>query len=235
MKQKIKPIQLVRAVIQLIAFLTVPALFVTVFSAIGGIVTALIGGSFTFSTYLGSLMLVLGIFTVILIWGRFFCGFICSFGAMQDLLHTAGTLIPWKVKVPETADKWLKKLKYAVLMFIAIGVWGFSVSGDAVWSPWTVFGIYTSVSAWSSLQYFATLGGVLLILIMIGSLFVERFFCKYLCPLGALFSLTARFRFYPLKRQSAKCGNCKLCTAKCPIISRICASGSCWSSCGSTR
>ena len=217
MKQKVKPIQVIRVIIQLIAFLTVPALFVTVFSAIGGVVTALVGGSFSISAYLGSIMFVLGIFTATLIWGRFFCGFICSFGAMQDLLHAAGALIPWKVKVPETADKWLKKLKYAVLLFIAAGVWGFSVTGDTVWSPWAVFGIYTSVSAWSSLQYFATLGGGLLILIMIGSLFVERFFCKYLCPLGALFSLTARFRFYPLKRQSAKCGSCKLCATKCPM------------------
>ena len=217
MKQKVKPIQVIRVIIQLIAFLTVPALFVTVFSAIGGVVTALVGGSFSISAYLGNIMFVLGIFTATLIWGRFFCGFICSFGAMQDLLHAAGALIPWKVKVPETADKWLKKLKYAVLLFIAAGVWGFSVTGDTVWSPWAVFGIYTSVSAWSSLQYFATLGGGLLILIMIGSLFVERFFCKYLCPLGALFSLTARFRFYPLKRQSAKCGSCKLCATKCPM------------------
>ena len=217
MKQKIKPIQIVRAIIQLIAFLTVPALFVTFFSALGGIVKALIGGSFTFSAYLGSIMFVLGIFTATLIWGRFFCGFICSFGAMQDLLHAVGKLIPWNIKVPETADKWLKKFKYAVLLFIAVGVWGFSVTGDTVWSPWTVFGMYTSVGAWSSLQYFATLGGMFLILIMIGSLFVERFFCKYLCPLGALFSLTARFRFYPLKRQSAKCGSCILCAAKCPM------------------
>ena len=82
MKHKIKPIQLLRAIIQLIAFLTVPALFVTLFSAIGSIITALIGGSFTFSTYLGSIMFVLGFFLVTLIWGRFFCGFICSFGAM---------------------------------------------------------------------------------------------------------------------------------------------------------
>ena len=217
MKHKIKPIQLIRTIIQIIAFLTVPALFVTVFSAIGGIVAALIGGTFAFSEYLGSIMFVLGIFTVTLIWGRFFCGFICSFGAMQDLLHAVGRLIPWKIKVSETADKWMKKLKYAVLLFVVIGVWGCSVTGDSVWSPWTVFGIYTSVSAWSSLRYFATLGGVLLILIMIGSLFIERFFCKYLCPLGALFSLTARFRFYPLKRQSSKCGSCKLCAAKCPM------------------
>ena len=49
MKQKVKPIQVIRVIIQLIAFLTVPALFVTVFSMIGGVVTALVGGSVSIS------------------------------------------------------------------------------------------------------------------------------------------------------------------------------------------
>jgi len=217
MKKKISPIQIVRAVIQLIAFVTVPALFITIFSSIGGIITSIAGGSFVLLDNLGRLVLILGVFLITLVWGRFFCGFICSFGAMQDLLNFIGKLIPFKVKVPEKADKWLKLLKYSVLAFVAIGVWCFSVTGDTVWSPWTVFGIYSSLSGWSSLKYFLTLGGALLLLIIIGSLFIERFFCRYLCPLGALFSLVSRFRIYSLNRKPEKCGNCKLCTAKCSM------------------
>lgn len=217
MKNKISSIQIVRAVIQLIAFLTVPALFITIFSSIGEIISSIAGGSFVLLDNLGRLVLILGVFLITLVWGRFFCGFICSFGAMQDLLNSIGKLIPFKIKVPEKADKWLKLLKYAVLAFVAVGVWGFSVTGDTVWSPWTVFGIYSSLSGWSSLKYFLTLGGALLLLIIIGSLFIERFFCRYLCPLGALFSLVARFRIYSLNRKPEKCGNCKLCTSKCSM------------------
>ncbi|WP_051411267.1 4Fe-4S binding protein [Ruminococcus flavefaciens] len=217
MKKKLSPIQIVRAVIQLIAFVTVPALFITVFSATGSIIISIIGSTFVLTDYLGSLLLVLGVFLVTIIFGRYFCGFICSFGAMQDLLYAFGKLIPFKVKIPEKADKYIKFLKYAVLAFVAVGVWGFSVTGSVVWSPWTVFGIYTSLDAWSSLEYFLTLGGVLLLLIIIGSLFIERFFCKYLCPLGAIFSLLSRTRLYPIKRRSEECGNCKLCTSKCSM------------------
>lgn len=217
MKKKLSPIQIVRAVIQLIAFVTVPALFITVFSATGSIIISIIGSTFVLTDYLGSLLLVLGVFIVTIIFGRYFCGFICSFGAMQDLLYAFGKLIPFKVKIPEKADKYIKFLKYAVLAFVAVGVWGFSVTGSVVWSPWTVFGIYTSLDAWSSLEYFLTLGGVLLLLIIIGSLFIERFFCKYLCPLGAIFSLLSRTRLYPIKRRSEECGNCKLCTSKCSM------------------
>ena len=217
MKNKISSIQIVRAVIQLIAFITVPALFITIFSSIGEIISSIAGGSFVLLDNLGRLVLILGVFLMTVVWGRFFCGFICSFGAMQDLLNSIGKLIPFKIKVPEKADKWLKLLKYAVLAFVAVGVWGFSVTGDTVWSPWTVFGIYSSLSGWSSLKYFLTLGGALLLLIIIGSLFIERFFCRYLCPLGALFSLVSRFRIYSLNRKPEKCGNCKLCTSKCSM------------------
>ena len=217
MKNKISSIQIVRAVIQLIAFITVPALFITIFSSIGEIISSIADGSFVLLDNLGRLVLILGVFLMTVVWGRFFCGFICSFGAMQDLLNSIGKLIPFKIKVPEKADKWLKLLKYAVLAFVAVGVWGFSVTGDTVWSPWAVFGIYSSLSGWSSLKYFLTLGGALLLLIIIGSLFIERFFCRYLCPLGALFSLVSRFRIYSLNRKPEKCGNCKLCTSKCSM------------------
>ena len=215
--KKISPTQIVRTVIQLIAFVTVPALFIIVFSSTGGIITSIAGGSFVLSENIGRIILILGVFLITLVWGRFFCGFICSFGTMQDLLNSIGKLIPFKIKVSEKADKWLKLLKYAVLAFVAVGVWGFSVTGDTVWSPWTVFGVYSSFSGWSSLKYFLTLGGVFLLLIIIGSLFIERFFCRYLCPLGALFALVSRFRIYSLNRKPDKCGNCKLCTSKCSM------------------
>ena len=217
MKKKISPLQIVRAVIQLIAFVTVPALFITIFSSVGNIVMSLIGGSFVLSENLGSIILVLGVFLVTIVFGRYFCGFVCSFGAMQDLLAAIGRLIPFKARIPEKADKWLKYAKFAVLAFVAVGVWGFSVTGDAVWSPWTVFGMYSSLSGWSSLRYFLTLGGAFLLLIIIGSLFIERFFCKYLCPLGAMFALASKTRLNPIKRKSEKCGSCRLCTAKCPM------------------
>ena len=119
MRKKLHPIQLVRAVIQLISFVTVQALFIAIFSSIGTVITSITGGSFVFTDNLGRTILVVGVFLATLVWGRFFCGFICSFGAMQDLLNAAGELMPFRGKVPEKADKWLKLLKYAVLAFVA--------------------------------------------------------------------------------------------------------------------
>ena len=217
MNKKISPVQIVRTVIQLIAFITVPALFITIFSSTGELITSIAEGSFTLSDNFGKLILIAGTFIITLVWGRFFCGFICSFGAMQDLFNAIGKLIPFKINIPEKADKYLKLLKYAVLAFALAGLCGFSFTEDPLWNPWTVFGIYSSVSGWSSIKYFLTLGGALLLLIIAGSLFIERFFCRYFCPLGALFSIVSHFRVYSIKRRPDKCGNCRLCTARCSM------------------
>ena len=205
--------------IQLIAFILIPGFFITVFSAIGSIFTSIIGGTFEFSEQMANIFMLLAVFLITFIWGRFFCGFICSFGAMQDLLWFFGKRIPFRPVISQKGDRVLKLLKYGVLLFIVFGVWVFAIPGDTVWSPWTVFGMYTSpVKGFSSELMFLSIGGALLLVIIIGSLFVERFFCKYLCPLGALFALASRFRIFKLKRDSSQCsGRCRVCTRKCSM------------------
>lgn len=66
-----------------------------------------------------------------------------------------------------------------------------------------------------------TVGFAVLLAIVVGSLFVERFFCRYLCPLGALFAVVSRKRFYKIRRQSDSCTNCGLCTRACSMGIRI--------------
>ena len=68
--------------------------------------------------------------------------------------------------------------------------------------------------------------------IMLGSVLIERFFCRYLCPLGAIFALVSRFRRFRIKKPREKCGECRLCTWKCSMgipLNRcdVIASGEC--------
>lgn len=218
MKKKIQTIQLIRAGIQLISFILAPALFIRIFSAIGDIYKAVIGGSFVFGEQIGNIVLVAAAFIITFIWGRFFCGFVCSFGAMQDLLWLAGRHFKLP-RLPEKADAVLKYAKYAVLAFVVLGVWTFALPGDTVWSPWAVFGMYAS--PWKGVPdelLFLSVGGIMLAIIIVGSLFFERFFCKYLCPLGALFTLASHFRIFRLKRNAAGCHEkCTVCTRKCSM------------------
>ena len=218
-KTKPAPVQIARAAIQLASFLLIPGLFITFFSSFSNVYRAVVAGTFTLSTGIADILIIVALLLVTLLWGRFFCGFLCSFGAMQDLLHLIGKRLPFRPVIYEKTDRALKYLKFAVLAFVVLGVWTFAVPGDAVWSPWTVFGMYAS--PWKGLPtqaVFLSAGGALLLLIMIGSLFVERFFCKYLCPLGAIFSLASRFRLFRIERKNGTCGgNCRVCTRKCSM------------------
>ena len=225
-------IQTVRVIIQILAFVLVPGLFISIFSSMGSIYTALISGSFTIAEYGGQIALLLGAIIITIIWGRFFCGFICSFGAFQDLMRAIGKRIFKDHRIPEKADRILKYLKFVILSFIILGVWTLGIMNDIVWSPWTVFGYYSDITVFGSMAYLFSLGGALLLLIMIGSMFTERFFCRYLCPLGAVFTLFGRIRLFKLRKKDGSCGNCRLCTSKCsmsiPVSEKECvASGEC--------
>ena len=218
-KSKIPPIAIARAAVQLVAFILVPGLFISVFSALGAIWKSILSSTFRFDEQAANILLLAVVFIVTAVWGRFFCGFICSFGALQDLLWLGGRNLPFRPVFSQKVDRVLKYLKYAVLLFIVIGVWTFGITGDTVWSPWTIFGMYAS--PWKgvpSLAMFLSVGGLLLLLTIIGSLLIERFFCKYLCPLGALFTLASHFRVFKLKRDSASCsGSCRVCSRKCSM------------------
>ena len=121
------------------------------------------------------------------------------------------------LKVNPKADRSLKLLKYLILVLIVIFIWTLAVPLSSTMNPWTVFGMYSSLSGWSSTNYLFTFGALSLLLIIIGSVLIERFFCRYLCPLGAIFALTSKFRLFRIKKPREKCGSCRLCTWKCSM------------------
>ena len=217
MKTKKRYLQIIRHTIQLISFIMVPGLFIILFTSIGSIAGALLAGTFTFSEYGNSLFLLLAVLIATAIFGRYFCGFICAFGSMQDVLRFGGKQLYKKKIVSEKADRWLKLLKYVVLAFIIIGVWILNVTGSLIWSPWTVFGLFTDFGNLPALSYVLSVGGLIFLGIMVGSFFIDRFFCRYLCPMGAVFSVISKFRVIRIKKPSSNCGNCRLCSAKCSM------------------
>ena len=81
--------------------------------------------------------------------------------------------------------------------------------------PWQVFGQYVSFGHWPGLKPLLSVGGILLLVIFIGSLFVQRFFCRYFCPMGAIYSLISRASFLKIDKPREGCGKCRLCTSKC--------------------
>ena len=218
-KRKINWVKVIRRAVQAAAFVLVPGLFISIFSAIKNIYMAAITGTFTVSAYLPQLFILLAVIPLTVVMGRFFCGFLCAFGSLGDFIWSISSRIrKKKMRISERADHVLKYFKYVLLLFIVIFVWtlgAVSIPADA--NPWSIFGMYTSISAWGNLAGFLSLGGALLLLIMAGSFFVERFFCRYMCPLGAIFAIISKLRLFKIAKPTTDCGSCKLCTRNCSM------------------
>ena len=216
--RKTNTTQLLRHTVQLISFLLFPGLFLTVFNALKDVVTALVTGTFAISALSGSLVTLAAVAGVTALWGRFFCGYLCTFGALQELLAFAGKkLLPGRRLVPEKVDRLLKYLKYGVLLAVVLLVWALQLPVDSGLSPWGVFGALLSGNMTVMAAAVPTVGFGLLLAILIVSLFVERAFCRYLCPLGALFTPLSAGRLFRIRRLEGACTGCQQCSRTCAM------------------
>lgn len=225
--------QIVRHIVQLAAFLLLPELFITVLYALGDVVTALTHGAFSVSGLSAQLITLAVVLVITALWGRVFCGYLCSFGALQELFfRISKKVFRPKAVIPARLDRILQSLKYLVLAFIVVALWIVALPMDASLSPWGVFGMLISgnFSVMAAAVY--TVGFALLLVFFIGSLFVERFFCRYFCPLGALFNIISGKRCYKIRRDESACIHCGLCEKACgmavPILKKgVVSSGRC--------
>lgn len=218
-KSKISPLMLTRRAIQTAAFLLFPGLFLSTFSAIKTIYTGIIHGTFQLAASAGQVILAAAMLLITAIMGRFFCGFLCSFGSMGDLFWFIGSKLKLRRPViPEKADRILKSLKYLLLIGILVLGWTLGnglLSGTD--NPWTVFGMYATLKGGADAAGLLSIGSLLLLGIFVGSMFIERFFCRYLCPLGAVFAIVSRFRLYKIRKPSRNCGSCQACSRRCAM------------------
>ena len=216
---KNKKINWIKVVIQILSFALIPGLFEGEFAAVGNIVSCIYKGNISWESVKYSVWMLVATVPATVLVGRFFCGFFCSFGAVQDLLwfgsHRLRALFPGKRNLKK-ADRIFRFAKYAVLFYFIIFVWS-GVTAVKTAGLWQVFGQYVSFGHWPGLKPLLSVGGVLLLLIFIGSLFVQRFFCRYFCPMGAIYSLISQTSFLKIDKPRKECGKCHLCTSKCTM------------------
>jgi polyferredoxin len=142
---------------------------------------------------------------------RGFCGWVCPFGSLQEWLGLLGRKI-FRRRFNPTGrlDRSLRSLKYAILVAVVALTWHTGTLVFRDYDPFLAFfhlGRGVSELPWA----YAALGVVL-----IGSLWIERFFCKYACPLGALLGILGRFGLAKIRRDAADCKGCNICQKKCP-------------------
>ena len=209
-----------RAAIQLVFFITMPGAFVAGFSGVKYLFQWIGTGEVLQINSFTKALIGLAIFTIL--FGRYFCGYVCAFGGLGDFVYWLSGLVQKKVfhrrkpfSLPEKAVRWLQKLKYLNLAFIvifcALGLYG-GLSGA---SAWDVFSRLTALQAVPDGYFWGILS---LIVVIIGMAVQERFFCQFLCPMGAVFSILPVLPWGMLRRDSEHCiQGCNACANQCPV------------------
>lgn len=137
-----------------------------------------------------------------------FCGWICPFGAVQDWLASARKRVFGRVLViPAPVHRVLRHLRWAVL---ALVVW-MSARLLTLW-----FAEYDPFRALFHFKFESWIGVALVVGTVMGGLLVERFFCLYACPLGALVGLAGLVGLTRIRRVESECTECGVCSRACP-------------------
>lgn len=184
-----------------------------------GAFQAVVGSSkFRFSYYITGFLILIGV-----LFGRLICGFLCPFGWFQDLLHK----IPCR-KFSTERLKPLRYMKYAVLvimvMLLPVFVTNVVGMGDPFFCKYLCpQGVLEGALPLSAVnpsiravlgKLFTWKSGILVTVIILSMLFY-RPFCKWLCPLGAFYSLFNRVSLLQLKVDEEKCVGCGKCRTAC--------------------
>ena len=207
----------VRAVIQLLYFLFLPSAYTAAFNGVKYIFTQMGTKSHLELTSFVAALIVLCVYTVI--FGRFFCGFACAFGSLGDAVRALYVWICKKMKkkpvtMKNSVVKRLQAVKYIVLLLLVVACFTGAYAKTQGMSPWDVFSM---LHAGNFKLGGYVVGVVILALIVVGMCFQERFFCRILCPMGAVFSILPVLPLFTLRRDRSECINgCRACTMKCP-------------------
>ncbi|NIA69700.1 4Fe-4S binding protein [Pelagibius litoralis] len=150
----------------------------------------------------------------LLFWGRgVYCGWLCPFGALQELTNQiAQRLRVPQIAVPFVVQERLWVIKYT--LFVAIlGISFYSMEQALILAEAEPFKTAMSMyflRAWPFVAFVAV--------VLIAGLFIERFYCRYLCPLGAALAIPAKLKLFDWLRRRPQCGReCRLCEQQCTV------------------
>lgn len=173
----------------------------------------LTGGGYVQRIRASSFVIMWIVFLLAIPFGALFCGWICPLGSVQEWFAGIGKKTfkeRYNRMIPNLIDEKLRYLRYVVLAWVLImtaatGQLEFAdvCPYDALFNSWTGN---------------AAIGGMVVLGVILAlSLFIERPFCKYACPYGALLGFFNRIPLVRLKRNEETCIDCKQCDEICPM------------------
>ena len=189
---------------------------------IGSLQATLNAREYRISLYVAGLLVVFG--TIL---GRFVCGFLCPFGLVQDLLFK----IPFVRKIRKLpGEKGLRWLRFIFLAVFVILLPMFVIDITGLGEPWfckficpagTLEGGVPLVLLNSAMRgaagFLFKWKLLILIITLLSSIVIYRPFCRYVCPLGAIYGIFNKISFYRIKIDTEKCTKCGACQKACKL------------------
>ncbi|MGA3243236.1 MAG: 4Fe-4S binding protein [Bacteroidota bacterium] len=171
----------------------------------------------------------LAIAAVSLVLKKAFCSWLCPIGTLSESLWMLGErLFGRNPRITKWLDTPLRSLKYLLLFFFAFAIWRMDVPSMKAFieSPYNrmadvkmylFFAHITSTALWT------------ILILMVFSIVVKNFWCRYLCPYGALLGFFSILSPIKITRQKSMCIDCELCTKACPAGIKVHIAGRVWS------
>ena len=183
------------------------------FGGIESVLSLLSAGTLVRQLQLSTLVMTGIIIILTLIFGAVFCSFICPLGSIQEWIGKIGKKIfkkRYNTFIPQKVHNVLKYFRYVSL--IAVVVLTYNAASL----------IFLEVDPYYAMYHFftdeVTIGSLVVLgATLIGSLFVERPWCKYACPYGAFLGLVSKISIFKIKRNTDTCTSCSLCNINCPM------------------
>ncbi len=170
-------------------------------------------GTFVQKIHQSSFVLMVTGFFLAILFGPVFCGWVCPLGTIQEFVSKFGRKFfkrRFNHFVPAKWDNWLRYLRYGVLAWV---LYMTAVTGKLIFSEYDPY--FALFNFWSSE---ASLIGLAILAVTLGlSFFVERPWCKYACPYGAVLGITNLFRVFSIRRNANTCKADGACSILCPM------------------
>lgn len=195
---------------------------------IGALQATLGSRNFHFAFYITGFLMIVGA-----VLGRFVCGWLCPFGLVQDLLYRIPIWKGLRNRLKKRLPVWdcrLKYLKYAVLAVFVLLLPLFVVDIVGQGSPWFCKYIcpagileggiplaLVDSGIRAALSWLFAWKGVILVTVIVLSLLLFRPFCRFLCPLGAIYGLFNPIALYRFRIDRERCTDCGSCEQACPL------------------
>ncbi len=188
-----------------------------------------LGTSVVNTIHPSGLFIFLAIAILSIVLKKSFCSWLCPVGTLSESLWLLGEKIFGKnVRLPHWLDYPLRSLKYLLLLFFVWAISGMDAAAleSFINSPYNKMADVKMYLFFTNISVFALWA---IIILMLLSVVVKNFWCRFLCPYGALLGVLSWLSLFKVTRESSSCIDCELCTKACPSNILVHKTGRVWS------